>query len=352
MTVARPFPLPSDMQHTRAANTLARAGAAHLRAFITGKSPEREAKAMFGDGTIVKAATGPAITGTPEWAGSLAPVSIYGLVADITSISAAAALINRGLKLNMDGVAELRVPGRTLNAAAAGMWVAEEDPAPIRQLIFSNAAILQPRKLSVLAAYTRTQAESSNLEAIVRQTLGEAAGLALDQKMLSADVATTAAPAGLFAGITPLTPTTGAGQAAMVGDIEVLFNALAANGAGAAPVFVCAAKQAAAMKTLVGPKFDYPIFASTSLPAGTVAAVEVASFVSAFSPVPEFSTSQTAAVHFEDTSPQDITGGSPSPAVPVRSAFQTESILLKMDLRAAFGLRAAGHAQWVQNVTW
>src|SRR6516162_464130 len=344
MTVARPFPLPSDM---RAANILARAGAAHLRAFITGKSPEREAKAMFGADFVLKAATGPAITGTPAWAGNISSISIYGMVGDITSISAAAALINRGLKLNMDGVAELRVPGRTLNAAAAGMWVAEEDPAPIRQLIFSNAAVLQPRKLSVLAAYTRTQAESSNIEAIVRQTLGEAAGLALDQKMLSADVGTAAAPAGLFSGTTPLTPAT-----AMVGDIEALIDALAANGAGAAPVFVCAAKQAAAMKTLVGPKFDYPIFASTALPAGTVAAVEVASFVSAFSPVPEFSTSQTAAVHFEDTSPQNITGGTPSPAVPVRSAFQTESILLKMNLRAAFGLRAAGHAQWVQNVTW
>jgi hypothetical protein len=341
----------------RAANILARAGAAHLRAFITGKSPEREAKAMFGADErvdfVLKAATGPAaIAGTPEWAANIAPVSIYGMVADITSISAAAALIDRGLKLDMDHVAELRVPGRTLNAAAAGMWVAEEDPAPVRQLVFLNAAVLQPRKLSVLAAYTRTQAESSNIEAIVRQTLGEAAGLALDQKMLSADAATTGAPAGLFFGTTPLTPATGAGQAAMVGDIEALIDALAANGAGAAPVFVCAAKQAAAMKTLVGPKFDYPIFASTSLPAGTVAAVEVASFVSAFSPVPEFSTSPTAAVHFEDTSPQDITGGSPSPAVPVRSAFQTESILLKMDLRAAFGLRAAGHAQWVQNVTW
>jgi len=117
-------------------------------------------------------------------------------------------------------------------------------------------------------------------------------------------------------------------------------------------VFVCAAKQAAAMKTLVGPKFDFPIFASTSLPAGTVAAVEAASFCSAFSSVPEFTTSRTAAVHFEDTSPQDITGGSPSPAVPVRSAFQTESILLKMDLRASWGLRAVGHAQWIQNAAW
>ena len=289
---------------------------------------------------------------TSGWAQQLAAVAIFDTIQSISSISAAAALIDRGLRLNMDGIAELRIPARVLNVAAAGMWVAEEAPAPVRQLVFSNAAILPPRKLSVLMAYTKTQAESSNIEAIVRATLGEAAGLALDAGMFSASAGSAAAPPGRFNGITPLTPATGGGQAAMVDDIEALINALAANGAGAAPVFVCAAKQAAAMKTLVGPKFDFPIFASTSLPAGTVAAVEAASFCSAFSSVPEFTTSRTAAVHFEDTSPQDITGGSPSPAVPVRSAFQTESILLKMDLRASWGLRAVGHAQWIQNAAW
>jgi hypothetical protein len=38
--------------------------------------------------------------------------------------------------------------------------------------------------------------------------------------------------------------------------------------------------------------------------------------------------------------------------VPVRSAYQTDSVLLKMDLHASFVMRAAGHAQWLQNATW
>src|SRR6516164_689728 len=81
MTVARPFPLPSDM---RAANILARAGAAHLRAFITGNTPEREARAMFGDGTIIKAATAPATLTTPGWAKDLGGVAIYDLIQSAT----------------------------------------------------------------------------------------------------------------------------------------------------------------------------------------------------------------------------------------------------------------------------
>ena len=138
----------------------------------------------------------------------------------------------------------------------------------------------------------------------------------------------------------------------MVGDIEALIAALAANGAGGAPVFVCAAKQAATMKTLVGPKFDFPILTSTALAAGTVAVVEVVSFVSGFSSVPEFTTSKVAAVHMEETSPQDITGGTPSPAVPVKSLFQVDAIALRTNLWASWGLRAAGHCQYITGATW
>src|SRR5262249_56873250 len=102
-------------------------------------------------------------------------------------LPAAEELTSGGLKRNLAGVAELRVPGRVPNAAAAGAWVSEGAPAPARQLSFSNAATLRPRKLSVIMAYTREQAESSNIENIVRATLGEATGLALDAKMFSAD---------------------------------------------------------------------------------------------------------------------------------------------------------------------
>jgi len=59
------------------------------------------------------------------------------------------------LKLSLDGIAELRVPGRALNAAAAGQWVGEGLPGPVRALGFSNAAILQPRKLQVFTTYSR-----------------------------------------------------------------------------------------------------------------------------------------------------------------------------------------------------
>jgi hypothetical protein len=341
----------------RPAVSVYRAAAAFVRAGDKG-TPEGAARALgfsrdpLCDDLIRRSATSSADLTSTGWAHELAGVAIYDLIQSVTSLSAAADVITRALKLNMDHIAEMRVPGRTPVAAAAGMWVSEELPAPARQLSFSNTAVLRPRKLSVAYAYTREMAESSNIEAVVRQTLSETVGLALDLQMFSATAGDASKPPGLLAGVSPLTPTAGGGSNAIYGDLKNLFGALAAQGAGKNAVIVCAVPEAVTLKATVGPKFDYDIIASTALAAGTVVVLEVASLVSGFSSVPEFRVSRTAIYHAEDTAPTDITGGTPSPAVPVRSAFQTDSVLLKMDLFAAWGLRATGHAQFITGATW
>jgi hypothetical protein len=350
-----------ELKQPRPAVSVFRAATCYVRAGLNvlggaTRTPEGAARELgyrdpLVDTLIQRAATSAADTISTGWAHELAGVAIFDLVQSITSLSAAAEVIGRGLKISMDRYAEYRIPGRVLNAAAAGLWTAEETAASVRQLSVSNTAILRPRKLSVLVPYTRELAESSNIEAVVRQTVGEAAGLALDGAMFSANAGSAGQPPGLLNGIAPLTPTA-ADPGAMTGDLKQLFAALAAVGAGKTAVIVAAMPQAVTLKTTVGPKFDYDIIASTSLPAGTVAVVEVASLVSGFSSVPEFRTSKTAIYHSEDTSPTDITSGTPSPAVPVRSAYQTDSILLRMDVMAAWGLRAAGHAQWIQGALW
>ena len=351
----RAGPLPSDLglEATRPATYLTRAATAHLRAFAKKSTPARIAEQMFARDNVTleilrRSATTPATTSTTGWATELARVAIYDLVQSATSVSAAAELIERGLKLNMDGIAEFRVPGRVVNAAGAGMWVAEGAPAPARQLVFNNAAILQPRKLSVLIVFTFEQVTSSNIEEITRQTLEEAVGFALDQKMFSADAASASAPAGLFASVTPITAATGGGTTAMMTDLSKLLGALAASGGGKSAVVVAAQAQANTLKLTAGPQFNVPIIASTGLAAGTVAVIESASFVSGFSSTPEFRVGDQAAYHAEDTAPADpIMAGQP-----VKSLWQTNSIGLKMDLWAAWGLRAAGHAQWLSGATW
>src|SRR6516164_6499965 len=171
----------ADVRKARPCVYLVRAASATLRSFVTGATPANAVKAMFGNDVvtdlILRAPTAPAaISGTAGWAQSLAGVAIYDLIQSIVSLSAAANIIDRSLKLNMDGIAEYRVPGRVLNAAAAGQWVGEGLAAPIRALSFANDAILRPRKLQVVTTYSRELAEHSNIEAVVRQTLSEATG--------------------------------------------------------------------------------------------------------------------------------------------------------------------------------
>jgi len=335
-----------------------RAACSHLRCYRTGDTPINAARELYGHdpvtADIIQPAAVPpaAIGGSPTWAANLGGIAVYDMIQDAASVSSAAELIGRALKLNMDGISEYRVPGRLLNPAAAGQWVGEGTAAPVRQLAFSNSALLHPRKLEVRTAYTREQAEHSNIEAVVRQTLSEATGLALDLQMLSSDPGDASKPAGIFASSDTLTPTAGGGLGALDKDLEQLFAALASHRAGKNPIIVAAVPQAVALKRNAGAKFDYDILTSTELAVGTVGVIEVSSLVSGFSSVAEFSTQRSGLLHMEDTSPTDITGDSPSPATPVRSLFQIEGIGLKMTLRGAWGLRASGHAQWIKNVTW
>ena len=281
----RAGPLPSDLglEATRPATYLARAATAMFRGYAKKMTAERAAELMFARDNVTleilrRSATTPATTSTTGWATELARIAIFDLVQSATSVSAAAELIERGLKLNIDGIAEFRVPGRVVNAAGAGQWVAEGAPAPARQLVFSNTAVLQPRKLSVLIVFTFEQVTSSNIEEITKQTLEEAVGFALDQKMFSADAASASAPAGLFASVTPITAATGGGTTAMMTDLSKLLGALAASGGGKSAVVVAAQAQANTLKLTAGPQFNVPIIASTGLAAGTVAVIESASF--------------------------------------------------------------------------
>jgi hypothetical protein len=305
---------------------------------------------MFGDDQVtdivLKAASAPATTTTTGWAKELAGIAVYDLIQSITSLSAGAALIDRALKLNMDGLAELHVPGRTVSAATAGQWVVEGGAAPVRAMSFSNAAILRPRKLAVHSVVTREMAESSNIENVVKQTLGEAVGLSLDLALFSNFGGDATKPPGLFQSAA-LTPTAGGGTAAMFTDIKALFAALAAAGGGQTAIVIAALPEAVMLQLEAGPKFDYPILASTALAAGTVAVVEAASVVSGFGSTAEFSTSKVSTLHVEDTSPGDISG-----STPVKSMYQIDAVALRTTLWAAWGLRAAGHAQYLTAATW
>jgi len=239
------------------------------------------------------------------------------------------------------------VPGRVVDAASAGAWVREGEAIPVKLLNFA-AVTLVPRKCAVIAVFTREMAESSNIEAVVRQTLGEASGLAIDAALFSNTPADDTRPAGLLNGVTPITAAP-AGPDAMARDLAALINALAEHGAGLAPAIVAAPAQAFAIKLMAAAHFDAPVLAA-AIPNRTVIAIEPSSLAVGFDSRPEFSVSTAGTLHMEDVAPQPIVDGG-AMAQPVRSMFQTDSLALRMLLRASWAMRAP-HAAWTTNTNW
>ena len=353
MTTQRPIPLRPDFRD-RPSTHLFRAAAAHVHAFATRSTPEAAVKALFGKDApteiVLRAAADPAGISDATWAGALAQQVVDDAIASIAVLSASAVLIDRGIKVDFGGYASIRISGRIFDPNNAGAWVGEGQPIPARNLAVTGA-VLSPRKLAVLTTFTREIAESSNVEAVARAAISESTALALDAAMFATDPDDGIKPAGLLHGVAPLVATAGGGAAALAGDVGNLLAALAANGAGIAPVFIAAPQQVGALKVWAGPKFDYPLLASAVLAAGTVIAIEASAFASAFSPIPEFSSCVQGVLH-EDTVPLHIVDGSGTPAPGVRSLWQTDTVALRMVLRASYGMRGTGLVQVIQNVTW
>jgi hypothetical protein len=187
----------------------------------------------------------------------------------------------------------------------------------------------------------------------MKQMLGEAAALSLDSAILSSTAAVPdVRPAGILAGLTPITATAGGGTDAMTADLQKLVAALATAGGGTDQVIIAAPQQALALKLTAGAKFNAPVLASAVLAAGTVIAIEPSSFVSTVDATPEFNTSSESAIH-EDTAPVSIgTPGSPNAtASPTRSLFQTDCTAIRMILRIGWAMRAA-HVAHVTGATW
>jgi hypothetical protein len=349
---SRPFPLPEDVGLKRAKPSayLYRAASAHVVAHNKGGSPEHYAKEMFDDPVtpiVLRAASSTATTGSPSWAGALAEQVVDDSIIAIASVSAAAGLISRGMKIDFGRRASIRAPGRILDSSDAGQWIGENKPIVVRSQRMTSGPTLTPHKLCVITSYSFEMTEQSAIEAVSRALIQEASALALDKALFGTQADDGVTPGGILAGVAPITGVAGGGMNALEGDIKALVSALVAAGAGREPVIVTNPMQATTIKLVAGPKFDIPVLETNSIAAGTVIMVEPSSFVSAFGATPEFETGNAPAFHYEDTAPADpIMGGTP-----VRSLFQTDSIALRMTLKAAWGMRAP-HIAVVNGATW
>ena len=340
----------------RPAAYLFRAATCHVRAHSLNTEPLRLVKGMYPDDqitpTILRSITVPAKVADASWAGPLAHEVVLSLLQSIVSVSAAADLLSRALGINFGNAATIRIPGRVTDPAGAGVWIGE-GAIHVRNYI-TNQITMTPHKLAVITNYTREMVELSNLDAVVRSLISEAAALQLDMTLFSSTAEDAVNPGGILAGIPPIAAAASGSNRwdNMTDDITALIEALADRYAVLAPVFICSLGQAAAMKLRSGGNFDYPILASSALTAGSVIAVEPASLAATITDVSrEFTTAEGTLLHEESTTPADIVAGG-TLAHPVKSLFQIDAIGLKMVLKSVAWVMRAPHVAWVQGTNW
>ena len=271
--------------------------------------------------------------------------------------SAASRLFDLALQLDFTGVHQFVVPYPTL--LPMPIFVGEGLPmamvtAPV------GSALVGPTKKILLGTALTNELEFStpeNASVIIGRILSDHVSRNLDHYVFDDVAADALRPAGLLYGVTPITATPAAGSPleAMTNDIANIGKAIATAGGNVeSMVIVASASQAVTLRMLTSSNFTTPVFASGALPDGTVVGVDAGAIATGYSDVPQVETSKQATAHMEGVSPLPIsTPGTPNVvAAPTRSAWQTDTLFLKVRMNCAWAPLLPGAVQVVEGTTW
>jgi HK97 family phage prohead protease len=324
---------------------------------------------------VLKAASAPAMTTVAGWAQELVQTIWAQFMEALHPVSVYPKLEGMGLALSFGASGRIIIPTRNLTPAVSGSFVGEGAPIPVRQTAFASQTLV-PKKMAVIVPWTREMGEHSipAIEGLLRQAVLDDTAVALDTVLLDNNVATAIRPPGLRsyqAGLTPsaLTP----GFNAFVADYRALYGSLLTLTLGNVrkPALLLNPQQAMDLSTMQPPAAAAPLWPlaemvnagrigkaalieSATVPNNMAIMVDAADFTSVGSEGPRMEISDTATLHFEDTTPADIVSGptgTPVAATPVKSLWQTDSLALRLILPMNFVMRRPVVA-WMTSTAW
>jgi HK97 family phage prohead protease/HK97 family phage major capsid protein len=374
----RPFNMPK--KKIEPIELLVRAGTVQIFSHIHKKPVEAVMREIYGDDEATRsvlewatrAATAPAMTTVTGWAAELVQQIVTDFMQTLMPKSVFPRLSSLGLSLEFGRNGKIIIPTRATTPTIAGSFVGEGLPIPVRQGLFTSQT-LTPKKMAVITTWTREIDEHSvpAIEGLLRDAISQDTAISLDSVLLDSNPATVVRPAGLLNGITGLTPTAGGGFSALVGDIKQLSGALLTGTKGNVrnPAWLMNPQQVNSISLTAAPGVGafpfreevsrgqlggWPIIDSGTVPLGEVVAIDAADFVAVGGEAPRFEISDQATLHLEDTTPADIVGGADpgTPANPVKSLWQTDSLALRLILPINWTIRRAGVVAYVAGVTW
>ena len=296
---------------------------------------------------IAKAISAPASTANT----AALQLSIVGLFRSLAPTSAALALFEKGLTVDLRGLQSVRIPSIT-TALPTTSFIAEGEAAPASALNFTTNAVGPVKKLSIISAVSE-ELEGAGPElasTAIARVLSDVVAKSLDVVAFGTQVADGITPQGLLHGVTPLTAAA-AGPSAMSEDLGALAGAIAAaNVDPSGLIYVASAREAQVIKAAVGAKFDSPVLMSLGMPDKSLAAFAPAAVLSGLGDLPQIETSRQALVNFADPAAQIVDAGG-AVAAPSYSVFQMRLIAIKLRVFAAWTC-VPGGAAVVNSVNW
>src|SRR5262245_22540424 len=99
--MGRPL-VPEDIRDDRPRDVVHRAMAAHFLAYTYNRNPDEFVGDDLPAQLLLRAASAPATTSTTGWAAELAATAVADVISALAPASAAAALIQRGMRVGLD----------------------------------------------------------------------------------------------------------------------------------------------------------------------------------------------------------------------------------------------------------
>jgi hypothetical protein len=352
---ANPIPLRPDRDAMRTAErrSFVRACTALALGSKQGVAPERVVKAWDDARAemILKAASAPASTANTT-ALSLQSTRILPMLAPA---AASSRLLAMATTLDLTGLQTIKIPfiglaGRAIPAP----FVQEGSPGSVIDLMISSVILGPTCKMLILSMLTREMAQASaeNAEVIIGNALALSAAQALDGALFSNAAATAIAPAGILNGLTPIASAGKTSVEGVADDLALLTGAIGAAGINPDDaVFITTAALATKIRILASPKFADAVLSSSSLAAGTVIGLVPRGLAVGYSGAVSVESSTESVVHMEDTTPLPLVSGSGTLAAPQRSAWQTDTTILKIRGDVAWTMHPGAIAQ-ITGAAW
>lgn len=310
---------------------------------------------------FVKAAVNPADTATAGWASELVQDTWAEFIELLRDTSVYPNVL--GPRMSFDRYGKIHLPKNEGRGTLAGGFVAENGWIPVKEGL-TGITDMQPKDMGVISTYSKMLGRHSipQIEQLMRtQFLGDTAEV-LDTLFMDATARSSVRPAGMRD-----TTETGAGNINAAGgtgtvadieaDVEALLGRVYAERLGTTGQWLMSRlrtlglshKQDAASGQFVykaevasGMFSNYPIVESMNMPDDVVAFIAGDCIGHGEAQAPEITTSDSTALHLNDapTGPPDW------------SAFQTNSVAVKLNLGLDWRIYRQGGVQVLTGVAW